>query len=322
VQDAKFLWEEDTTVMNSGMGPNFGFGPQTGCQFGPTNYATPGFSQPSYFPATNWGSGYGYAPPANAWMGPAAMGWGLGGVRTWGGTYSPQFLSTGLPTDREIVEMCYDAMDDDPVIPFDAEINVDSDAGTVTLTGTVHSKLVKHAAGDDAWWIPGVDDVHNELRVVAPQRGQSGETGRTAAQAKPSSTTPRATRTTTSTGTGTASRGATTGTRSRGATSGTTSRGATTGTARPTTPRSASAGTTKTSGTTSRSAATGTTGTTGTQSATRTAATGTKEKTVANARPTMPSTTGTGTANTTTTSNPTGRTGTRAASGTGRAGAA
>jgi len=319
--------------MNSGMGPNFGFGPQMGSQFGgfngynqfgPTNFAPPGFSQPSYFPATNWGGGYGFTPPANAWMGPAAMGWGLGGARTWGGTYSPQFLSTGLPTDSEIVEMCYDAMDDDPVIPFDAEINVDSDAGTVTLTGTVHSKLVKHAAGDDAWWIPGVDDVHNELRVVAPQRSQTGATGRSATQPKAPSTTPRATRTTTPSGTGTTSRNATPGTRSRGAsaTGGTTSRGATTGTARPTTPRGASTGTTKTGGTTSRSATAGTTGTTGTQSTAKTAATGTKEKTVANARPTMPNTTGTNPTNPTNTSNPTGRTGTRAASGTRRAGAA
>jgi len=270
--------------MNYGMGPNFGFGPQTGSQFGgfngsnqfgPAGFAAPDFSQPGYFPAMNWGGGYGFTPPANAWMGPASMGWGLGGMRTWGGTYSPQFMSTGLPTDREIVEMIYDVMDDDLIIPFDAEINVDSDAGTVTLTGTVHSKLVKHAAGDDAWWIPGVDDVRNELRVVSPPRGKAVETRRGAAQQR-QLTTPRTTRGTTPSTKGT-------------------------------TARSATPGTPKTAGTTSRTAPTGTT------KGGETAPTGTKEKKVASSRT---ATTGTSTPATS------GRTGTRATSGTRRTGAA
>jgi|GEM_PF-2050745 len=172
--------------MDYGMGPGFGPGPQFGGQFcGPTGFGPsagfgaagwnyPGFGPGNFMPSTNWGGGYGFTPPANAWPGPYLQGWGLGGGRTWGGTYSPQFLSTGLPTDSEIVEMIYDAMDDDPVVPFDADINVDSNAGTVTLTGTVHSKLVKHAVGDDAWWIPGVDDVQNNLQVVSRRVTPSG----------------------------------------------------------------------------------------------------------------------------------------------------
>lgn len=71
-------------------------------------------------------------------------------------------------------------------LPDDAEINVDSEAGVVTLSGTVMSKEIKHAAGDDAWWMPGVDDVHNDLQMVlhhvaydastqARQRGMTGE---------------------------------------------------------------------------------------------------------------------------------------------------
>ncbi|MGH2461253.1 MAG: BON domain-containing protein, partial [Chloroflexota bacterium] len=99
------------------------------------------------------------------WATPTELGWGLGGGRRWGGTYTPQFLMTGLPTDNEIVEMTYDAIDADPIIPFDAPIDVSSDAGTVTLTGTIFSKEIKHAAGDDAWYIPGVIDVRNELEV-------------------------------------------------------------------------------------------------------------------------------------------------------------
>lgn len=135
-----------------GMGPgNFGFGGQ--------------------MPA-----GYGMNPWA-AWnFNPIALGWGLGGGRRWGGTYSPQFAMTGLPTDEETTEMVYDAIDADPLIPFDADINVDTDAGTVTLTGTVPNKQIKHAVGDDAWWIVGVDDVRNELQVQPRRGGQEGQT--------------------------------------------------------------------------------------------------------------------------------------------------
>ncbi len=150
--------------------PGMGFaGPAPGMGFG----MMPGyFTNPWY-----WG-----------WMSPTALGWGLGGLRRWGGTYSPQFTMTGLPTDNEIVEMVYDAIDADPLIPFDADINVESDAGTVTLTGTVATKEIKHAAGDDAWWIPGVDDVRNELQVerrrpAMAQRREQATMGRQPARA-------------------------------------------------------------------------------------------------------------------------------------------
>jgi len=95
---------------------------------------------------------------------------GLGGLRRHGGTYTQQFLTTGLPTDQEITEMIYDQMDVDPLIPYDADINVDVDAGVVTLTGTVPDKAAKHAAGDDAWWVPGVDDVNNQITVSGRHR--------------------------------------------------------------------------------------------------------------------------------------------------------
>jgi hypothetical protein len=135
--------------MGAGFGGNFqpGFGQGTGPYFEEDETVTEAMNPTQFAP------------------GPVEMGWGLGGGRRWGGTYSPQFMLTGLPTDDEIVEMVYDAIDNDPLIPYDADISVDSDAGTVTLTGTVMTKQVKHAAGDDAWWIPGVDDVHNALSV-------------------------------------------------------------------------------------------------------------------------------------------------------------
>ncbi|MBI3978583.1 MAG: BON domain-containing protein [Chloroflexi bacterium] len=100
---------------------------------------------------------------------PYAFG-GLGGLRRFGGSFSPQFMTTGLPTDEEIEEMVYDTFDVDTLIPWDTEIDVESSAGVVTLRGEVPNKTVKHAAGDDVWWVPGVDDVRNELIVTGRRR--------------------------------------------------------------------------------------------------------------------------------------------------------
>ncbi len=91
---------------------------------------------------------------------------GLGGLRPSGRSFSEQFLSTGLPTDTDIEEMIYDAIDVDPLIPADTQIDVTCDSGTCTLTGDVPDKMVKHAAGQDAWWATGVVDVRNELKVT------------------------------------------------------------------------------------------------------------------------------------------------------------
>jgi osmotically-inducible protein OsmY len=88
--------------------------------------------------------------------------------------YAPAYYG-GLPTDSEIEEMIYDAIDADPLIPFDANVDVSVEAGTVYLRGDVPSKRIKHAAGDDAWWIPGVIDVHNEMKVTQRHRGQQAE---------------------------------------------------------------------------------------------------------------------------------------------------
>jgi osmotically-inducible protein OsmY len=45
-------------------------------------------------------------------------------------------------------------------------INVEVVEGVVTLTGTVKTSTEKRAAGDDAWDIPGVLDVQNQLQIV------------------------------------------------------------------------------------------------------------------------------------------------------------
>ncbi len=72
--------------------------------------------------------------------------------------------------DHEIAEMIYDAMDVDPFIPYDADIDVTCDAGVVVLTGTMTNKRAKHASGDISWGVPGVTDVRNEIKVAGCRR--------------------------------------------------------------------------------------------------------------------------------------------------------
>jgi len=132
-----------------GAGGVAGYGPQFGQGWMPGGYGGLGF-----------GPGYSAA-------------WGLGGLRTWGGTFSSQYTGTGLPTDEEITEMVFDAIDADPLVPYDADIDVVVDSGEVTLTGTVPNKRIKHAAGEDAWWVPGVTDVHNNLTIGGRRRSRS-----------------------------------------------------------------------------------------------------------------------------------------------------
>lgn len=115
-----------------------------------------------------WGTGPG-------WQGYGQPGWGAGRYAPPAQTYAPAYYG-GLPTDSEIEEMIYDAIDADPLVPYDASIDVTVEAGTVYLRGEVPSKRIKHAGGDDAWWIPGVVDVHNEIKVSPRQReGRPGE---------------------------------------------------------------------------------------------------------------------------------------------------
>lgn len=44
-------------------------------------------------------------------------------------------------------------------------VRVDVSGGVVTLAGTVASSTEKKAAEDDAWAVPGVKDVRNQLQI-------------------------------------------------------------------------------------------------------------------------------------------------------------
>lgn len=102
----------------------------------------------------------------------------LGSMGTMPGTYLSAYAGPGLASDDEIKDMVLTSLDADPRIPFDSDISVDVTGGIVTLSGTVPNKRIKHAAGDDAWWIPDVVDINNELQIVGRRervRGASEE---------------------------------------------------------------------------------------------------------------------------------------------------
>jgi osmotically-inducible protein OsmY len=85
--------------------------------------------------------------------------------RTGRTTYSWQDVpSERLPNDREMKSTLVHRLNENPYTE-DAAIRVDVDHRVVVLGGEVDSPIAKRVAGDDAWDIPGVVDVSNELVV-------------------------------------------------------------------------------------------------------------------------------------------------------------
>ena len=69
-----------------------------------------------------------------------------------------------LPGDRELKSVLVDRLKEN-IFTQDARIRVDVDHRVVMLGGEVDSPIAKRIAGDDAWDLPGVLDVSNELVV-------------------------------------------------------------------------------------------------------------------------------------------------------------
>jgi hypothetical protein len=126
-------------------------------------------------------AGYGFPGAFNPWWNPF---WGYGTFPGMGApfmgygappTFGPPYAPTYIPrSDEEIRDFVLRTIESDPEVPADANINVSVQSGVVTLTGTVPNKRVKHAVGDDAWWVPPVVDVHNELEIT-PRRERMAE---------------------------------------------------------------------------------------------------------------------------------------------------
>jgi osmotically-inducible protein OsmY len=64
-----------------------------------------------------------------------------------------------------LADAVIESLDLDPRIPEASEIAVSTDAGTVTLRGTVERFSQRRAAVDDARKIDGVDEVDDQLKV-------------------------------------------------------------------------------------------------------------------------------------------------------------
>jgi osmotically-inducible protein OsmY len=68
------------------------------------------------------------------------------------------------PTDREVRSTVVHRLRENPYT-VDCRIKVTVNDGHVGLRGRVHDRTAKDAAADDAWAVPGVFEVNNELVV-------------------------------------------------------------------------------------------------------------------------------------------------------------
>ncbi len=82
------------------------------------------------------------------------------------GPYYQRVIAPGVRSDEDIRRDVQDALFWDTWVDS-TKVDVDVKGGVVTLTGTVDSPTEKRAAGDDAWDIPGVMDVNNNLQIRA-----------------------------------------------------------------------------------------------------------------------------------------------------------
>jgi len=91
----------------------------------------------------------------------------------------------GPANDQEIEEFIYDALE---LLPGTSDVEVRSEAGRVTLTGSVQHKRVKRDAGEIAWAIPSVQDVQNNAAITSRRRtrtsSREGETPAASASPK------------------------------------------------------------------------------------------------------------------------------------------
>jgi osmotically-inducible protein OsmY len=73
--------------------------------------------------------------------------------------------NTEVPADREMKSALVDRLNEN-LYTQDAQIKVDVLDRVIVLDGEVESPIVKRVAGDDAWDVPGVVDVSNQLTVT------------------------------------------------------------------------------------------------------------------------------------------------------------
>jgi hypothetical protein len=84
---------------------------------------------------------------------------------------------SGPASDPEIEDFLYDALE---LLSGTNDVEVRSDGGRVTLTGSVPHRLLKRDVGEIAWAIPAISDVQNNVTIAARRRSRS-----TAREAEP-----------------------------------------------------------------------------------------------------------------------------------------
>jgi len=142
---------------NFGQGQFGAYGGGYGGGYGP-NYG--GYNQP-------FGGGYG---PSGAFVGAQRNTWTLGPYTG----YGPQGR---IPSDQRIEDEVIDRMTMHGHLDA-RNIQVKVQNREVTLSGNVDSRQAKRLAEDIADSVPGVVDVHNELKI----QGQQGQQGQQAGQ--------------------------------------------------------------------------------------------------------------------------------------------
>jgi len=77
----------------------------------------------------------------------------------------------GPTNDAEIEDFIYDALD---VLPGGNDVEIRSEGGRVTVTGSVPHKRLKRDIGEVAWAIPNVIDVQNNINIAQRRRQRTG----------------------------------------------------------------------------------------------------------------------------------------------------
>ncbi|MGH9236080.1 MAG: BON domain-containing protein [Acidimicrobiales bacterium] len=70
-----------------------------------------------------------------------------------------------MPNDREMKRALVERLREN-LYTEDAQIRVDVIDRVIVLDGEVETPIVKRVAGEDAWDVPGVVDVSNQLSVT------------------------------------------------------------------------------------------------------------------------------------------------------------
>jgi BON domain len=76
----------------------------------------------------------------------------------------------GPTNDQEIEEFIYETLD---LLPGANDVELRSEGGRITFTGSVHHKRLKRDIGEIGWAIPGVNDVQNNLVITTRRRARS-----------------------------------------------------------------------------------------------------------------------------------------------------